>query len=194
MKYLPYFPPINIIQFYEPSDIEKYGSLIATVLLVFVTFLYWWSNRKMANVMKKDFELKVSPYVDVAYNKFKRSNNEIVLYFGIFNRGESRVRLMSAKSIYINQLNKQKTSLKTLFKLTIPPHTPPDKLWSAIITHSYNEISPDWDLGNPRKDMSLKVSVLFEFESVMGKPYEVLVKDLSLVYNSGIPSKSMEEA
>ena len=74
MKYLPYIPPINVIQFYEPGFIEKYGTLIITGLLVIVTLLYWLSNRKMANVMKDEFRLKIAPLPEISVESPRLDN------------------------------------------------------------------------------------------------------------------------
>lgn len=88
MKYLPYIPPINIIQFHQPDFIEKYGALIVTGLLVIVTLLYWWSNRNMANVMKTEFSLKIYQGVEVTVRRRPKDRQQyFALSIFIKNKG-----------------------------------------------------------------------------------------------------------
>jgi len=76
----PIIPPINVLQI-----LEQYGMLIVTGALVVVTFFYFLANQQMANWMKREFLLRVTPAIEITFLRMEVESLFYKYHFLVIN-------------------------------------------------------------------------------------------------------------
>jgi len=94
------------------------ASFITTFFLVVTTILYTLFTNKMANVMKKDFEISNRPYITVRTLDKRAKDNNLIYSVSLINSGKTPGIITKTKVEGINNDSSSKT-LSDINNLTI---------------------------------------------------------------------------
>jgi len=154
----------------SPSFIEQYGMLIVTLILAVITFLYLRVTNKMANIMKKEFDLRTTPIVELEFRNFERLGALLRLKYAVKNKGDSRVKLLSVSTEYFNELTQEQMDnpLETIDgRIILPPgHN------LINLDHNFDQFPENWNVSTPGERLRFKLKLIFYFENALGDPFE----------------------
>ncbi|MBU1186209.1 MAG: hypothetical protein KJ908_04880 [Acidobacteria bacterium] len=157
--------------------IENYGMLIITGALVIVTFFYFLANQKMANVMKKEYELRVAPSVEIKLLAIGKRDLKLWIKFQIYNLGESRIQLSSVSIVLENKTsnNSFRAPRSPQRGIILPGQ---DKVIMFAFAPS---VVPDLLL-ELEKMLPVKIESVLYYKNAIGKPFkEGFIKEVPFI-------------
>jgi hypothetical protein len=85
---------LSIIEGNSNMIIANWGLVIATMVLVLITFFYMRHTKRMADIMKQEFELRIAPFIVIDELRPTRGTNVREYHPAITNSGFLPVHIM----------------------------------------------------------------------------------------------------
>jgi len=79
------------------SPIGEIGILIATIILLFLTSKYIKFTKRMADIMKQEYEIKIKPLVKIRFDGFITREANIQPQWCVHNYGSLFIKLLNYK-------------------------------------------------------------------------------------------------
>jgi hypothetical protein len=152
--------------------ISNIASIVVAVALVVVTYLYMRHTKRMADIMVREFELKVAPIIDIRLGTRSHSSEGFEIQCLLSNLGFYPVR---ADKVVMKWWYKMETTRSRLIEMRLdksldkgnPPITVPIKLRdSEIVTPEFPESEK---LSGYHLGRIIAASIWLEFYDMTGK-------------------------